>query len=160
MRCWLYKCNLEGGPAGYWGDWRKDVFATRKKEIQWGGDYSTRSNEVHKHLAETIAAGDVIAAYQTDERLVVGFCVVTRMTGRPGDRKIWLAPLHELSPGFAVHDHKHGTPLAASAAVRGPVMLRELDKREAEALVRLAGAPARVLKGRALVQRSKPAARS
>ena len=155
MRYWLYKCNLEGGPAGYWGDWRTAVFASRAKETQWGGDYSTRSEEVHKHLAETIAAGDVIAAYQTDERLVVGFCVVTRMTGRAGAREIWLAPIHELSPGFAIHEHKRGTPLEISAAVQGPVMMRQLEKPEMEALVRLAGAPARVLKGRPPERRSK-----
>lgn len=26
MRYWLYKCNVEGGPAGYWGDWLQMVF--------------------------------------------------------------------------------------------------------------------------------------
>jgi hypothetical protein len=90
----------------------------------------------------------VVVAYRTDERLVVGFCVVTRMTGRPGEREIWLAPIHELSPGFAIHDHKHGTPLEASNAVRGAVMIRELEGPEMETLVRLSGAPARVLRGK------------
>lgn len=160
MLYWLYKCNLEVGPAGYWGDWRNSVFASTAEEVEWGGDYSTSSNEVHKHLAESIAAGDVVAAYQTDERSVAGLCVVTRMTGRPGDRKVWLAPLHELPPGFAIHEHKHGTPLEDSAAVGGPVLLRELDKREMQALVRLAGAPVQVLKGQASVKRAKPGASS
>ena len=148
MRYWLYKCNVEGGPAGYWGDWRTNVFASRKKEIEWGGDYSTLSPEVHKHLRESVEAGDVIAAYQTDQRLVVGFCRITRMSGRAGQRKIWLTPIHELNPGFAIHERKHGSPLESSTAVRGMLMLRELDKTEMETLVRLSGAPARVLRGR------------
>jgi len=148
MRYWLYKCNLEGGPAGFWGDWRKHVFASRKREIQWGGDYSTRSPEVHRYLSEGIAAGDVIVAYQTDKRLVVGFCEVTRMTGAPGKREIWLAPLHELTPGFPIHDFKKGTPLERSGAVRGMVMMRELEKVEMEAMVRLSGAPKSLVRGR------------
>jgi hypothetical protein len=150
MRYWLYKCNRDGGPAGYWGDWRSDVFASRKKEIPWGGDRSSRSPEVHRHLG-VVARGDVVVAYQTDEKTVVGFCVVTLVAGGdpgdPGDRAIWLAPIHELSPGFAIHDHEHGTPLETSTAVRGPVMLRELEKAEMEALVRLSGTPQRVLDG-------------
>lgn len=153
MRYWLYKCNVGGGPAGYWGDWRKHVFASRKKEIEWGGDYSTESHEVHRYLSDCIAKDDVIVAYQTDERMVVGFCVVTRMQGAPGSRKIWLAPLHELSPGFPIHDHKRGTPLERSHAVRGPVMMRELERAEMESLVKLAGAPSSVMKGQAATPR-------
>ena len=156
MRYWLYKCNVGGGPAGYWGDWRKDVFASRKKEVQWGGDYSTESPEVHRYLAECIDKDDVIVAYQTDERRVVGFCVVTRMQGPPGRRKIWLEPLHELRPGFAIHEHKRGTPLERSNAVRGPVMMRELERAEMETLVQLSGAPSSVLKGqRAPAQKAR-----
>lgn len=153
MRYWLYKCNRYGGPAGYSGDWRKQVFAGGKAEVQWGGDYSTCSPEVHNHLADTVDAGDVIVAYQTDERSIIGFCTITRMTGPKGRRKIWLTPVYELSTGFAIHEHKHGTLLEQSSAVNGPVMLRELDRAEMTKLVQLCAAPERVLRGKSAKKR-------
>ena len=49
MRYWLYKNNsIDGGPAGYRGDWLKEVF-TKKGPVRWGGHYSTESYEVAKH---------------------------------------------------------------------------------------------------------------
>jgi hypothetical protein len=65
VRYWLYKCNIEAGPAGYWGDWRGMVF-NKKGPVQWGGDYSTRSPEVSNYLASEVSADDVIVAYQTN----------------------------------------------------------------------------------------------
>lgn len=146
MRYWLYKCNVDGGPAGYWGDWRSMVFV-KKGATQWGGSYSTESFEVWHHLDETVAAGDVVVAYQTDTTSVVGFCSVTKVTGPSGDRRLWLKPIEYLDPGFKIHQAKKGTVLESSAAVSGPVMLRELERNEMAELVRLAGAPKRVLKG-------------
>lgn len=149
-RYWLFKNNrAEGGPSGYWGDWLADVFSQAKNH-QWGGSYSTLSPEVWNLLDHEVAVGDVVVAYQTDVKSVVGFCLVTRMTGPVGQqaRKIWLAPIEQLDSPFRIHEHKAGTPLATSAAVNGPVMLRELERAEMEALVRLSGAPLRVLRGK------------
>ena len=47
----------------------------------------------------------------------------------------------------AIHEHKAGTSLADSPAVRGMVMLRELSEQEMRELVSLSGAPERVLRG-------------
>jgi hypothetical protein len=147
MRYWLYKCNIEGGPAGYWGDSRGTVF-NKKGPVQWGGDYSTRSREVSKYLADDVAAGDVVVAYQTDLLAVVGYCTVAKITGAPGDRKLWLQPFDVVDPSFRVHDHKVGNVLEESIAVNGPVMLRELTIAEIRTLLDLAGSPQRVLRGR------------
>ena len=147
MRYWMYKCNVDGGPAGYWGDWVPAVFERRKKEFQWGGHYSTWSPEVARRLDDDVASGDVVVAYQTNEQEVVGFCVITRITGAPGDRKLWLAPIHRLDPGFRIHAHKHGTVLEDSIAVNGMVMLRELKRPEMKALVAMSGTPKSVLSG-------------
>lgn len=156
-RYWLYKNNkTQEGPAGYWGDWLGYVF-DRNREKQWGGDYSTRSMEVHNYLEVDLRAGDVIAAYQTDDKAVVGFCVITRMTGnatgqvdvqKPDGRMIWLRPIERVAPPLLVHRVKHGTSLEQSPAVNGPVMLRELTSPEMADLVALAGAPKRVLDGK------------
>lgn len=146
MRYWLYKCNTEGGPAGYWGDWRGMVF-NKKGPVQWGGDYSTRSHEVSNYLASDVSPSDVVVAYQTNLQAVVGYCTVSRITGPPGDRKLWLQPFEVVDPPFRIHDHKRGSVLAQSGAVNGPVMLRELDRTEMEALLALAGSPQRVLRG-------------
>ncbi|MFF1391979.1 hypothetical protein [Rhodococcus erythropolis] len=147
MRYWLYKCSIDGGPAGYWGDWLPDVFR-KKGPIQWGGDYSTQSAEVSKYLTEDVAVGDVVVAYQTNDRVVVGFCAVTKLTGKTGARKLYLQPIHRLAQPFRLHDNKVGTVLESSVAVNGPVMLRELNANEMKALVKLSGAPQRVLRGK------------
>jgi hypothetical protein len=146
MQYWIYKNNRQGGPAGYRGDWAADVFSSTKN-TQWGGSYSTASFEVLKALDERVAAGDVVAAYQTDDRVVVGFCTITSIKGRPGDRKLYLKPIHHLKTPLKIHEAKHGTVLADSIAVNGPVMLRELSKAEMAELLRSAGAPSTILKG-------------
>ena len=146
MQYWIYKNNRDGGPAGYWGDWAADVFSSTKT-TQWGGSYSTASFEVLRALDERVGASDVVAAYQTDDRVVVGFCTITSVKGRPGDRKLYLRPIYRLKKPLRIHEAKHGTVLANSIAVNGPVMLRELSKAEMTELLRIAGAPSTILKG-------------
>ncbi|MFC5263022.1 hypothetical protein ACFPJ1_12975 [Kribbella qitaiheensis] len=148
-RYWLYKCNQAGGPAGYFGDWEADVFCT-SAEKQWGGSYSTLAHEVWKRLDDDVAGGDVVVAYQTDLRAVIGFCVVTRMTGPAGRRNILLKPVERLTSPFAIHEHKRGTLLEGSHAVNGMVMLRELGRPEMETLLQLTGCPQRILEGSAI----------
>lgn len=146
IRYWLYKNNRSGGPAGYPGDWDGDVFSKAKQQ-QWGGSYSSSSPEVWRLLDEQVAAGDVMVAYQTDETAVIGYCVVVRIDGPPGDRRLRLQPIERLKAPFRIHRHKHGTPLARSSAVNGPVMLRELSPIEMETLLTLSGSPKRILQG-------------
>lgn len=147
-RYWLYKNSKLGGPAGYWGDRPSQVFNTAAEQQQ-GGHYATRPPQVAARLDNEVATGDVIVAYQTDIRRVVGFCALTQVTGPPGDRKLYLKPIERLTPPFPIHERKAGTPLAKSWAVRGPVMLAELSREEMDTLVALAGAPQRVLRGKA-----------
>lgn len=146
MRYWLYKCNIEGGPAGYAGDWRNGVFRS-EGATEWGGHYSTASPEVARLLDDFVNVGDVVVAYQTNEKAIVGFCRIDDIEGKPGDLKVVLQPIHELAEPFLIHQHKKGTVLERSSAVQGPVMLRELERSEMEELVRLSGAPRFVLKG-------------
>jgi hypothetical protein len=147
-RYWLYKNNTLGGPAGYWGDWESMVFNS-PKEQRWGGHFATRSPQVGARLDYEVTAGDVVVAYQTDTRTIVGFCVITKVTGRPGDRRLYLKPIERLSPTFPIHERKAGTSLEKSWAVRGPVMLAELTRAEMDDLLGLSGAPKRVLTGKA-----------
>ncbi len=69
VRYWLYKCNVEGGPAGYWGDWRGMVF-NKKGPVPWGGDYSTRSPEVSNYLANEVSTDDVIVCQSSLTRRI------------------------------------------------------------------------------------------
>lgn len=155
MRYWLYKCNVDGGPAGYWGDWRGMVF-NKKGPVKWGGDHSTRSREVSNYLASDVSADDVVVAYQTNLLAVVGYCSVSKVAGPAGSRTLFLQPFEVVDPPFRIHDHKAGTVLEASAAVNGPVMLRELSKTEMQALLQLAGSPRRVLRGQPAAGGWKP----
>lgn len=155
MRYWLYKCNIEGGPAGYWGDWRGMVF-NKPGPVQWGGDYSTRSREVSSYLASEVSTGDVVVAYQTNLRAVVGYCAVSRITGPPREKKLWLQPFEVVDPPFLIHDNKVGSVLEQSLAVNGRVMLRELCRTEMKSLIDMTGSPQRVLRGQAPANGWKP----
>jgi hypothetical protein len=146
MRYWLYKCNLDGGPAGYWGDWLQMVFG-KASSTQWGGHYSTLSPEVSRYLDEEVGTGDVVVAYQTNMRSIVGFCRISKITGGVGDRKLYLQPIYALNTPFQVHAAKAGTPLERSAAVNGPVMMRELDRTQMKSIIDLTRAPKGVLRG-------------
>jgi len=132
----------------------RDIVATGRPvfsmqgPIQWGGHYAMRSAEVAKRLNEDVSDGDVIVAYQTDLRAVVGYLRITRIDGPVDDKKLYLQPTYRVDPPFPIHDHKAGTSLAGSPAVNGPLMLWELSKQEKQALVRLTGAPKRILSGK------------
>lgn len=147
-RYWLYKVNRRGGPAGWAGDWESDLFASARPR-RWGGHEASLSPEVHRALDEEVSVGDVIVAYQTDRKAVIGFCRVDEVTGRAGARGLVLEPIERLDPVLKIHEQKHGTVLASSAAVNGPVMLRELERAEMKELLALTNTPRRVLKGRA-----------
>lgn len=157
-RYWLYKNNgVKPGPAGYYGHWRTNVF-DQDRELEWGGDYATRSMEVHNNLATEVRPGDVVVAYQTETKEVVGFCKVTQVTGaatgqvdvhKPKGRKIWLRPIELLRTPLRLHEVKRGTVLQDSPAVNGPIMLSELTADEMRELVARSGAPRRVMGAKA-----------
>lgn len=149
-RFWLYKNNAqEGGPSGYSGDWIQEVFKPGKT-VEWGGHHSTRSREVAKHLNEDVRVGDVIVAYQTDDKAIVGFCRLERIAGPPDGKRLWLRPLHQLTTPLLIHSVKKGTNLEYSVAINGPVMLRELGSAEMQVIVKLAGAPSALLRGQSM----------
>ena len=86
--------------------------------------------------------------HQTDDEAVVGFCRVERVYGEPGEKRMVVLPIERVSPGFRIHRHKHGTVLATSSAVNGPVMLRELDGAHMDVLLKLSGTPRRLMQGK------------
>lgn len=147
MRYWLYKANRDGGPRTDGGDWVQDVFMKRSAQ-DWGGSDCTFSPESIHLIDDEMSVGDVVVAYQTDDEAVVGFCRVERIYGDPGEKRMVVLPIQRIIPGFPIHQHKHGTVLASSSAVNGPVMLRELDRAQMEELLMLSGAPRRVMQGK------------
>jgi hypothetical protein len=161
MRYWYYKCNAEDVGNAAYGDWRQEVFSS-KKEVEWGGDWATRSPESQRLFREEMAVGDVVVAFQTHPTYyrkgeIIGFCRVTNMDRYPGVVEMYLKPIHELQPGFRIHEHKQGTILKDSPAVNGPVTLREFEAAEMRELVALCMAPRWVLVGRRI--RRKPQTR-
>jgi hypothetical protein len=144
LRYWLYKVK-KNGALGTGGDWEADVFSSAEP-VEWGGHHSTRSAEVAKTLNDVVSVGDVVVAYQTDAKVVVGHLRLVRIDGPRDARRLVLQPIHRIDPPFPIHEHKAGTSLAASTAVSGSVMLRELSEQEMQDLVRVSGTPERVLR--------------
>jgi hypothetical protein len=136
-RYWLFKRKDDDGT---------DVFSC-SGAVEWCGHHSTRSAEVMRTLNDEVSVGDVVAAYRTDLKSVIGYLRVVRLEGPRDARTMFVGPIHRLDPAFRIHDHKAGTSLADSAAVRGSVMLRELSAAQMCDLVRLSGAPDSVLHG-------------
>lgn len=146
MRYWMFKCSIGERPSARFGDWIAGVFS-KKGPVQWGGHSSTKSPTVWRLLDNKVAAGDVVVAYQSDLKSVVGFCRIKTITGEPGDRKLWLKPLEVLAAPFPIHDHKARTCLAGSHAVDGHAMLAELTVGQMRALLSGAGATPGILEG-------------
>ncbi|MGH3318544.1 MAG: hypothetical protein ACRDO0_20545 [Nocardioidaceae bacterium] len=145
LRYWLYKMKKGSAKPGAGGDWETDVFSSAEA-VEWGGHHSTRSAEVAKTLNDGVSVGDVVVAYQTDAKTVVGYLRLVRIEGPRDERRLFLQPIHRIDPPFPIHEHKAGTSLAESAAVAGSVMLRELSEQEMQDLVRLSGAPESVVR--------------
>src|SRR4051812_13557421 len=90
---WVYKCNRnEQDFAEAVGDWQ-DVFDT-KRSVKWGGSWCTNNPQSKHFFNEGVAAGDLVLAYQTDDRNIIGVCEVTRITGKPNERILYLKGLH------------------------------------------------------------------
>jgi hypothetical protein len=145
LRYWLYKVKKGSAKPGAAGDWETDVFSSAEP-VEWGGHHSTRSAEVAKTLNDGVSVGDIVVAYQTDAKTVVGYLRLVRIEGPRDARRLFLQPIHRIDPPFPIHEHKAGTSLAESPAVGGSVMLRELSEQEMQDLVRLSGAPERVVR--------------
>jgi hypothetical protein len=145
LRFWLYKMKKGSAKPGAGGDWETDVFSSTEP-VEWGGHHSTRSAEVAKTLNDGVSVGDVVVAYQTDAKTVVGYLRLVRIEGPRDERRLFLEPIHRIDPPFPIHEHKAGTSLAESTAVSGSVMLRELSEQEMQDLVRLSGAPESVVR--------------
>jgi hypothetical protein len=145
LRFWLYKVKKGSAKPGAGGDWETDVFSSAEP-VEWGGHHSTRSAEVAKTLNDGVSVGDVVVAYQTDAKTVVGYLRLVGIEGPRDARRLFLQPIHRIDPPFPIHEHKAGTSLAESTAVGGSVMLRELSEQEMQDLVRLSGAPESVVR--------------
>src|SRR4051812_6648218 len=86
---WVYKCNRkEQDFARAYGDW-KDVFRNPKTK-QWGGSWCT-GNSVSKHIInELMQDGDLVLAYQTNDRNLVGVCRLAKITGERNERILFI----------------------------------------------------------------------
>ena len=96
---WVYKCNRKSAVGGDWHDVFKQTAVVR-----WGGSSVTNNPVSIRILNEHIKPDDLILAYQTDDRLLVGICRVSRITGNAGDKVIYLKPVHEFSKPIPIHE--------------------------------------------------------
>jgi hypothetical protein len=146
-RLWMYKCNAKNEPhQTSWGRW--DYVFRLKREIRWGGSDSTRNKRSMHILNDEIAAGDVVLAYQTDERSIYGTCRVTRVDGPRNKRKLWLQRRRKFRAPILIHDLKTEIPelLAVECLKRSfPQMLYPVTDDERRVLERACGAPFAVL---------------
>jgi hypothetical protein len=146
---WVYKCNREEQPYSIaWGDWG-DVF-TKKGAVEWGGSDCT-TNSVSTHILNVLMKpDDLILAYQTNDRTLVGVCRVAKLTGGPGEKRMWLKPLYRFDTPIPVHDLKRDRPelLRVRAFASGfPQMLYAVSKEEREVLAKLCGVNLTVVAG-------------
>ena len=148
MRFWIYKCNNRPNGRGTSGDWLAEVFSSAEPVV-WPGHSGSGAAEVHQALDERMSIGDVVVAFQTNRRAIMGMCRVTGVVGDPGAIDLVLEPIHCFGEPFRVHEARAGTSLERCAALIGRVTLRELSRDEMVTLIDLSGAPKRVLRGRA-----------
>ena len=106
---WVYKCNRnEQEFARAFGNWR-DVFRTAKTQT-WGGSWCTGNNASKHFMNDVMRDGDLVLAYQTDDRNIVGVCRLEKITGQRNKRRIWLKPVHRFPSPIAIHELKTQIP--------------------------------------------------
>lgn len=112
---WVYNCNRnEQEFARAYGDWQ-DVFRNPKTR-QWGGSWCT-GNSVSKNIMnELMRDGDLVLAYQTNDRNLVGVCRLVRITGERNERLLFMKPQHRFDPPVAIHELKGQIPALRSVS--------------------------------------------
>lgn len=138
---WVYKCNrVQYDYSRAYGDW-DDVFR-KTGEVRWGGSWCT-ANPVSKSIMnERIQRGDLVIAYQTDDRNIVGVCRLSKITGGKNNRGLWLIPLYRFDPPVAIHEIKARVPeLRKLSAFTGgfPQTLYAVSRSEQRLLERACG---------------------
>jgi predicted RNA-binding protein with PUA-like domain len=147
VNVWVYKCNRnEQAFARAFGDW-DEVFRDSKVK-QWGGSRCT-GNTVSKHIMnDLMRAGDLVLAYQTNDRALVGVCRLTRIAGERNERILFLKPLHRFDPAISIHGLKEQVPelrsVSAFSNTRFPQTVYEVSPQESRILGRVCGMNLRV----------------
>jgi hypothetical protein len=80
-RIWMYKSNNRPRPGQTSkGNWRSDFFGeTGPGGGRWGGEWGINSKSSLSILRKEMKAGDLIIAYQSDTKEIVGLCRVRRV---------------------------------------------------------------------------------
>jgi hypothetical protein len=130
MDWWVYKCNSEKRPhQKVWGDWN-DFFQGDPNE-DWGCTKDVRG------LAK-LKKGDMIIAYQTDRKELVGIAQVRQPCQYNGC--LYLNPIEII--GAKLPPLKKSDPKIAAipAFKRGPIQaIREISEADAKRLLKAAG---------------------
>ncbi|SRR5258706_15870104 len=92
-RLWVYKCNERDEPyQTAWGNW-DDVF-DKPEEQEWGGEWGIKSPASIHILRQEMRPRDLILSYQTDRKVAVGLCELTKLTeDQDGKRVMIVKPL-------------------------------------------------------------------
>src|SRR5665213_2211322 len=141
VKLWVYKCNRN--PQEYSsadGDW-EEVFSGTS-EVAWGGSRCTRNPVSKSIINERMRKGDLVLAYQTNERSIVGVCGLTNIIGEWDDRHLYLKPLHRFEPPVLIHELKLSTPsLRRISAFTGcqPQTIYDVPSQEIQLLERACG---------------------
>lgn len=77
---WVYKCNVNSAAQGEW-EW----FFEEWSPGDWGGTRTTRDPISLRIIREEIRSRDLVLAWQTDKRKMMGLCEVTKL--EPKGRK-------------------------------------------------------------------------
>jgi hypothetical protein len=88
---WVYKCNREARvKPDVWGVWQD--FFEEPGDGTWGGTDTIRNKQSLHFLKSSMARGDWVIAYQTDERAIVGLVRFVGLTDPDdGDQQIRLS---------------------------------------------------------------------
>ena len=138
---WVYKCNKDQKDHNSFGEW-SEFFDNPDQPSEWGGSWCTENNVSKNIMNERLGKGDLIFAYQTDERSIVGTCRVNRVTGERNERIIYLEPLEWFDDPVRIHDLKQQMPaLKSFSSFNGKVQgtLYPVSRDESRLLSKLCG---------------------
>jgi hypothetical protein len=103
----MYKCNANPRshqfPSGNWEDFFAEGDAG---DGCWGGTWSIKNKQSRKILLKEMRPGDLIIAFQSDQRGAIGLCRVRALPDEGGERHIILKPVLHFEAPVPLHDLK------------------------------------------------------
>ncbi len=139
---WVYKCNSFSAAGGHW-----DHFFDHIGNGRWGGTHCIKNRASVKIIHERLQVGDLVLAWQTNERAALGLCRVSDLRWNGADIEIFLQVVQRFPSPVPLLRWKKKSPALEKGKAFQPAnvgTLFETTAAEAREILRICNVPLHV----------------